>query len=174
MSTPLTRSLIVAGLLCALLLAGYVYLVSALIALRAQADELARTAASYNERQVAQAALQERVREVEEERKELRTYFLQFNDPAPLFEMVEEAGARYGLSVEIESVTEATLGSDKNNGAERIGRVAVKIDGAWSDCYRFVEAIERLPYAISIESVTVSSNKSEQWSGEVIFSVLGI
>ncbi len=174
MSTPLTRSLIITVLLCVLQLIGYVYLVSSLTALRAKADELARTVASHTEREIADAALRERVREVEDERKELRSFFLQFNDPAPLLEMVEEAGARFGLVVEIESVTEATLGGNKDGEAERIGRVAVKFDGAWSDCYRFVETIERLPYAVSIESVKVSRNKSEQWSGEVTFSVLGI
>ncbi len=150
------------------------YLVRALMIARGEVVELAQQAATHEERKVEEAALRERAREIESSREELLSYFLQFNDPAPLLEMVERTGASLNLDVEIVSVIETTLGGSKDVKGERAGRLAVKVGGSWDACYSFAERIEHLPYAVAVEAVTLSKGESDRWSGEITFYVLGI
>lgn len=84
----------------------------------------------------------------------------------PLIENIEETSRILRLDLEITSV-EKSLESE---GEPQIIRMAINVEGAWSDIYNFLKAIESLPYRIMIEQVSLEKSGTK-WSETLSFSI---
>ncbi len=104
--------------------------------------------------------------------EELNKYFVPLKDPAVFLETVESLGEYTGASVEVESLKTENIKKDTTTdaGEKQKVRAGVVLGGKWGDVYRTLSLMEKMPYAVTINSVAITSEKDSDysvWSGQV-------
>lgn len=99
--------------------------------------------ASSGERREALRRERSRRAVLERTREELKTFFVNQEDPLPFIEAVEALARRSGVGIELALVTQ---------GAERESAMTYSItaSGSYQPLMRFLNAFEQLPYAARI------------------------
>ncbi len=107
----------------------------------------------------------------EDDIEELNKYFVPLNDPAVFLETIESLGDYTGTSVKVESLTSESVGKGTIGVVEKQKvSVGVALDGEWDGVYRTLSLMEKMPYAILINNVTIRSEKDSDynvWGGYV-------
>ena len=112
--------------------------------------------------------------ESRDELEVLQSFVVSEDALVPLLESIEGIGRELGLESEIVSVDNASVAptsrarSIQEEKAELI-RIVIEAEGSWSSVFNFVQAIERLPYKVTIEEASLS--KDEDWSSRIVILV---
>jgi hypothetical protein len=90
------------------------------------------------------------------------------NDKLILFiESIEGAGLAIGVETQIDSVDR--IDAKKSGGAANF-RIVVQAEGSWQKVFSFLQAIEYLPYRVTMEEINLS--KAELgWQLKILLSV---
>lgn len=115
----------------------------------------------------------------------LDEYFVQ-RDEAPRFiESIENLARSLGVDLNVAFVSVEAETRNKDDFKELL-KMRVEVVGSWGRVMTFISALENLPFRILVQSVNVSSEKTQEdlffenaqgassWKGNIEFSVLKI
>lgn len=98
----------------------------------------------------------------------LRNFFVQKGDEVEFIKKIEETAR--SASVEFEIVSIDTKLNQENSFKEDIN-VKLKVNGSWINSIYFISQLDKMPFGVSIEKVSLNTDASGTWSGLIDFVV---
>lgn len=98
----------------------------------------------------------------------LKNFFIKNDDEIKFIEQIEEIGKKSGIVFEIDSI------NDTKNKDDKIVKeilIKVKMEGEWGQVVGFVDSLEKMPFGVSIQTLSLDVNANKKWSGSVEFIV---
>lgn len=173
--TKTQRILLAAVGACCVVAGAYVLLYRAIMHAHAN---LAQARADYDRiilEKEHRASVRSLIEETTDVRNELNDYLMPADDPIAFLADVEAAGARAGAALVVESINGEMPGATKDTGPVRpIVRVVLFAEGAWDALYHLVALLETMPYAITLENITLSETALDAgygWKSQIQMTV---
>ena len=99
----------------------------------------------------------------------IRDFFVVQGDEVEFIETIESMGQRSGVDFEISNIN-PVKSKDESAIKEDIS-VRVNVEGSWVECMTFFALIEKMPFGVFVENVSLDSLGKGDWSGSVQFLV---
>lgn len=123
-------------------------------------------------------------KDTEDSRAALVSYFVSDDKIVNFIQVLEATGPKVGAQAEIMSL-DAEDSTGKEKGTVTSARIRLEVRGSWSTVLRYVMAVERLPYVVAINnlslrnlggipadgSLTPVKNQSSQWVANFELSI---
>lgn len=115
----------------------------------------------------------------------LDEYFVKRDEVPKFIENIENLARNIGVDLNVAYVSVEAETRNKDDFKELL-KMRVEVIGSWDSVMTFVSALENLPFRVLIQSVAVTSDKSQEelffenssspssWKGNIEFSVLKI
>lgn len=170
-----SRSLLPAALVCVVAAGGAYAFVYHLVAsahgeydtIQSEFDALVREQNHHAEVR----ALADTLREPSDE---LSGYLLSSDDPIEFLALLEAIGLDAGAGLKVQSIekedqTSVKLGKGEKPPEPHV-KVVLSVSGSWSEVYHVITLLETMPYALSIEDITVQEQQVDEmyrWEGQI-------
>jgi uncharacterized protein YfcZ (UPF0381/DUF406 family) len=99
--------------------------------------------------------------------QKVRQFFIERGDEIEFIETIEAVARDSQVKSEISSISQS---QNKDPEKEDI-RVKVEVEGSWSRVATFLDKLEKMPFGILMQSVTLDSRQAGVWSGSIEFIV---
>lgn len=98
----------------------------------------------------------------------LRDFFIQKGDEVKFIEKIEETARASSLKFEISSID---VKANQTNSFKEDVSVKMKIEGTWSSIIYFIDKLNKIPFGVSIEKVSLGAPVAGEWSGSIDFII---
>lgn len=98
----------------------------------------------------------------------LRNFFVQKGDEVEFIKKIEETAR--STSVEFEIVSIDTKLNQENSFKEDIN-VKLKTEGSWANSIYFIDQLDKMPFGVSVERISLNTDASGTWYGLIDFVV---
>lgn len=162
--SPTLKHAALAGIFILFLSAGYGYMYHLLLKAAEDADRLATEVATEVQRGEELRVMQASLDEVEEERKELDSYFLAQDGLIDLLGTFEDLGNSHGAELEVASVNEVAVSLPKSVSQAATQthpalKLSITIAGSWAAVFHTTALLESFPLPITVEDMTFEKTR---------------
>lgn len=146
---------------------------------------LTREAALNTKREMALGSVEKMLNDTRPSINSLETFFVGTDSVVVFIERVENLARDVGVKLVTQNVAEDDAGFSKEDFKKSL-KLKVSVSGSWKNILKLVALLENLPYKISLNNITISSdgeiissderlsktNTTPVWSGVLELSVL--
>ncbi len=98
--------------------------------------------------------------------QDLRNYFIQKSDEVEFIEQIEKLARDSGVKFDIVSIDVKT---DQQDSFKENVDVKMKLEGSWQNIIRFVDKLEKMPFGVLVENMSLDTSTSGNWFGFIEF-----
>lgn len=157
------KSIVVWGAILLVAVSGYLYFFSTLKNSAANVSDLATELSYQTDRATRLNSVETIVRDTEEERAQLKTFFLSEDDIVDFITEVESLGNSLGVPIDVLSVSSET---PEVVGTGGVLELRVTFDGPWNSVVSMLALLETQEIATTLNKVSLSykGHEDSEWS----------
>ena len=98
----------------------------------------------------------------------LQDYFIQKGDEVKFIEQIEKVARVSGIKFDIISID---IKANQANSFKENVNIKMKLEGSWRNIIYFIDKLEKMPFGVLIEGMSLDTSTSNNWFGFIEFII---